>query len=894
MGCSDGAVNAYLDYEPNRAPQILELVSDFSGQPAPGDIMTIICRGSDPDGNPLTYAFTSSQGSFTGQAEGGGNSRITFLVGNISGGEDVSVTAKVTDSKNASVSATLNIGTSSLGPAITLEPVNTTLGADGYSTVTFRSSMDGYYQVSLADSGIPADEMDPEGYFFFIKKDTDTVFTVCGSTDSDVIDNNYTEGIPRLPAGSGTIVRIKVVDNMGQVSLREITFDVKGTMPDISNPEIRVTDLKSAGMTLNWNYATDRDNSTGDQQMGMSYRVYMSESDNISTFEDAESHGVKVMDWTPDRNYFTVTGLHPLTTYYFNVAVKDSDDLVNLYSTVEGTTGESTDTAPRVIYTIPAPGDTGVIINSDILIDFNREMNEETINSETLLLRDGDGNPVPFGLSYGSGVAAIDPADNFVQGTRYYLTVSGSIEDAGGDKLGSDYLFGFTAVLESGTYTVRYDGNGATGGTVPVDNTIYADGDIITLQGNTGNLKKTGHFFSGWNTAPDGSGTDYTGGQSLTMGSGDLLLYAKWKAGFATTWKTWNPGESAYNQVTIPVFDGETYDYTVDWGDGSVETHLTGSATHTYADPGIYTVAITGRFPRIYFNDSGDKEKILTIESWGEIVWSSMAFAFHGCTNLTYNATDAPDLSGVTEMYGMFRDASSFNGDLSNWDVSNVIITRGMFANASNFNGDISTWDVRSVTNMQYMFENATSFNGDISGWDVSSVTNMQQMFENAASFNGDLGSWKVSSVTDMQQMFENATSFNRDLSDWEVISVTQMGSMFSNATSFNGDISDWDVENVIYMNGMFHGATSFNGDINGWDVRSVTQMSGMFSNATSFNRDISDWNVSNVISMGYMFYNASSFSDHDISGWDVSSVTNHTNFSTGWGRGNREPDWPE
>ncbi len=893
MGCSDGAVNAYLDYEPNRAPQILELVSDFSGQPAPGDIMTIICRGSDPDGNPLTYAFTSSQGSFTGQAEGGGNSRITFLVGNISGGEDVSVTAKVTDSKNASVSATLNIGTSSLGPAITLEPVNTTLGADGYSTVTFRSSMDGYYQVSLADSGIPADEMDPEGYFFFIKKDTDTVFTVCGSTDSDVIDNNYTEGIPRLPAGSGTIVRIKVVDNMGQVSLREITFDVKGTMPDISNPEIRVTDLKSAGMTLNWNYATDRDNSTGDQQKGMSYRVYMSESDNISTFEDAESHGVKVMDWTPDRNYFTVTGLHPLTTYYFNVAVKDSDDLVNLYSTVEGTTGESTDTAPRVIYTIPAPGDTGVIINSDILIDFNREMNEETINSETLLLRDGDGNPVPFGLSYGSGVAAIDPADNFVQGTRYYLTVSGSIEDAGGDKLGSDYLFGFTAVLESGTYTVRYDGNGATGGTVPVDNTIYADGDIITLQGNTGNLKKTGHFFSGWNTAPDGSGTDYTGGQSLTMGSGDLLLYTKWKAGFATTWKTWNPGESAYNQVTIPVFDGETYDYTVDWGDGTVDTHLTGSATHTYADPGIYTVAITGTFPRIYFNNSGDKEKILSIESWGDIEWSSMAHAFHGCTNLIYNATDVPDLSGVTEMYGMFRDASSFNGDLSNWDVSGVTNISGMFQGASSFNGDISSWDVSSVTNISYLFSGASSFNTDISSWDVNNITTMGFMFSGASSFNQDISLWDVSNVTIMSGMFQDASSFNQDISSWNVSNVTTMSSMFQDASSFNQDIGFWDVSSVIYMPRMFQDASSFNQDIGSWNVSNVINMSGMFIFTSSFNEDISSWDVSSVRFMNYMFYNASAFSNHDLSEWNVSSVTYHTGFSTGWGIGNTEPKWP-
>ena len=47
----------------------------------------------------------------------------------------------------------------------------------------------------------------------------------------------------------------------------------------------------------------------------------------------------------------------------------------------------------------------------------------------------------------------------------------------------------------------------------------------------------------------------------------------------------------------------------------------------------------------------------------------------------------------------------------------------GMFGGSS-FNGDISGWDVSSVTIMTYMFRNST-FNGDLSGWDVSSVTDM-------------------------------------------------------------------------------------------------------------------------------------------------------------------------
>ena len=60
------------------------------------------------------------------------------------------------------------------------------------------------------------------------------------------------------------------------------------------------------------------------------------------------------------------------------------------------------------------------------------------------------------------------------------------------------------------TYTVTYNGNGNTGGTVPVDpNNPHALGATVTVLANTGNLVDTGYSFSGWNTAPDGSGTSY-------------------------------------------------------------------------------------------------------------------------------------------------------------------------------------------------------------------------------------------------------------------------------------------------------------------------------------------------------------------------------------------------
>jgi surface protein len=43
-------------------------------------------------------------------------------------------------------------------------------------------------------------------------------------------------------------------------------------------------------------------------------------------------------------------------------------------------------------------------------------------------------------------------------------------------------------------------------------------------------------------------------------------------------------------------------------------------------------------------------------------------------------------------MEDMFRDAALFNGDLSNWDVSQVTNMRYMFSDALSFNPDNAPW----------------------------------------------------------------------------------------------------------------------------------------------------------------------------------------------------------
>lgn len=74
-------------------------------------------------------------------------------------------------------------------------------------------------------------------------------------------------------------------------------------------------------------------------------------------------------------------------------------------------------------------------------------------------------------------------------------------------------------------YAIKYDGNGADGGTAVAD-TIGMAGEAVEVASNT--FTKTGKTFSGWNTAADGSGTSYAAGASYTLTSAGLKLYAQW------------------------------------------------------------------------------------------------------------------------------------------------------------------------------------------------------------------------------------------------------------------------------------------------------------------------------------------------------------------------------
>jgi surface protein len=258
-------------------------------------------------------------------------------------------------------------------------------------------------------------------------------------------------------------------------------------------------------------------------------------------------------------------------------------------------------------------------------------------------------------------------------------------------------------------------------------------------------------------------------------------------------------------------------------------------------------------------NTSNEKCTSLSVAPFGGVTAYLGVHAYRAYTGLTVTCTmnqcfpDKNTLGLAIEAYinqGCSTNSASctvgqrWGWPIGTWCTTLITDMSDLFRwmNSTTFNEDISGWDVSSVKDMTGMFFGASAFNQVISAWDVSSVTGMGAMFYQTNAFNQDISRWDVSSVTDMGYMFVGASVFNQDISRWNLSSVTHTYSMFVWAYAFNQDISRWDVSSVIDMHGMFYSASAFNQDISGWDVRSVLDMSDLFNGASAFNQNLCAW----------------------------------------------------
>jgi surface protein len=390
---------------------------------------------------------------------------------------------------------------------------------------------------------------------------------------------------------------------------------------------------------------------------------------------------------------------------------------------------------------------------------------------------------------------------------------------------------------------------------------------------------------------------------------------------FYSTWDTrlTSAGSSNANQIRLPLFNGGTYNFVVNWGDGTSDTITVwnqAQATHTYTTPGVYNITITGTITGFRFANTGDRLKLLSVSRWGPLRFGTQNAVFWGCNNLTLDdVADVPNMTGVTNIARFFELCLSLKNinRIGEWDVSAVTDMQLAFSNCPLLNIDISNWNTANVTTFFYMFgiDPATtgkagvfSNNGQpgIGNWNTSKVTTTRTMFQNQRFFDQDIGTkfvtvggtsyiaWDMSANTQTQFMFACPSAGNgffnnggsTSIRNWNTSNVTTMNQMFQGQTEFNQDVGTkvvtvgatsytaWDVsKNTTFssffnVNSAYLKAGKFNNagssSIRNWNTTSATTLLSTFANQPFFNQDIG----TKVVTVGATSYTA----------WDVRNVT--------------------
>src|SRR3989449_1039998 len=122
----------------------------------------------------------------------------------------------------------------------------------------------------------------------------------------------------------------------------------------------------------------------------------------------------------------------------------------------------------------PAPGATGVPLNTTVTASFSKAMNAATITTASFRLRAAGSTadvPATVTVNAAGTLATLTPSSPLGAGTVYTATVAGSVTDAIGTPLGADSLWSFTTDVAP-TVTAQAPAPGATG--VPLNTTVTA------------------------------------------------------------------------------------------------------------------------------------------------------------------------------------------------------------------------------------------------------------------------------------------------------------------------------------------------------------------------------------------------------------------------------------
>ena len=201
---------------------------------------------------------------------------------------------------------------------------------------------------------------------------------------------------------------------------------------------------------------------------------------------------------------------------------------------------------------------------------------------------------------------------------------------------------------------------------------------------------------------------------------------------FVISVKTDNAGTSADNEFTIPT-NGSGYNYDIEY-DGQTLTGQTGSVTLTFpSGAGTYDIKISGSFPQCYFNNGGDKAKLLDIKNFGiyALGSTSQQSAFSGCSNMNISATDI----------GHFENVTNFT---ASWFLC-TSLTSFPLIDTSSGTSFSTTWQYTDI--LSFPLLDTSSGTNFFRTWRNSNITLFPpNAFDNniASNYNGSFGATKL------------------------------------------------------------------------------------------------------------------------------------------------------
>ncbi len=127
----------------------------------------------------------------------------------------------------------------------------------------------------------------------------------------------------------------------------------------------------------------------------------------------------------------------------------------------------------------------------------------------------------------------------------------------------------------------------------------------------------------------------------------------------------------------------------------------------------------------------------------------------------------------LSELKNIIKDLvkeRGWNADLNDIDVSKITSMFFLFTNdLKEFNGNISEWDVSNVKTFEAMFYTSefTGENSNLSNWDISKAECLACMFERSK-FNKreQIENWKPDSEAELEAMFKNSP-LEKNLPSW-------------------------------------------------------------------------------------------------------------------------------